>query len=460
MTRWDGFESARYWEMIELEMLKGCRWLALLAVTLFPAFSFLDYYSHRHLFTELSLVRFSTVVICLLGYLFIRNKKKFRCTFIYSILLVWVATFSVTLMCILQGGFKSPYYAGVGLVILATVVIMPIGPNKLFPIIMAQIAIYLFGIILGAGFAVEDTEAFINNFFFLFSNGVIGMTASHLKEGMRRESFERYLEIEKAQIDLQRSRDMLQVELKSEQGNVETLVRDLRDRKVELENALNLRDEFISLASHELNTPLTALKLQTQMARRKVSDNPLLQQEVDKILGTYEFQLQRLIRIVNDMLDITRIASGRLELERTSVDLVKTVQNVVDLMPVQEVDIRIRTNTAYLVGHWDNFKIEQLILNLLTNAIKYGNQKPVEILLYKNDNRAFMEVIDQGIGISPENQQRIFERFERAVLSREFSGLGLGLYITKQIVLAHEGNISLQSEPGKGSVFKIELPMT
>lgn len=460
MIHWDGSERDRYHEMVEQEMLKGSRWLALLALTIFPAFSLLDYYSHRHIFAELSLVRFSTTLIFFFCYFFIRKKEKFAHTYGFTIFLSLIADVSITLMCILQGGYQAPYYAGVNLVILATVLIMPVAPRKLAPIMFAIIGIYLCGILIGNGFVFEDTQDLVNNIYFLLTNVIIGLTACHLKERMRIESYDRYLQIEKAQFDLKRSRDMLQSELKSEQGNVETLVREIRDRKIELEKALNLRDEFISLASHELNTPLTALKLQTQLAKRKVGSNNVTPETLEKIIVTYDFQLQRLIRIVRDMLDISRISSGRLDLERTTVDLVETVQNVVDLLPYKEVEISIQTDSAFLLGHWDNFKIEQVILNLLTNAIKYGDQKPVQIKLYENGSKAFMEVIDQGIGIPVEDQSRIFERFERAVVSTEFSGLGLGLYITKQIVLAHDGTIDLMSQPGRGSTFKVELPLS
>jgi signal transduction histidine kinase len=170
-------------------------------------------------------------------------------------------------------------------------------------------------------------------------------------------------------------------------------------------------------------------------------------------------QTERLTGLVANLLDVTRAAAGKLELQRERFDLADVVREVAERFREQSaahVDLRLN---GPLVGTWDRLRVDQVITNLLSNAIKYGAGKPISIRAAAVDASAQLEVCDQGIGIAPEDQRRIFERFERAVSSSSYGGLGLGLYISRQIVDALGGSIRVESAAGAGSRFIVELPL-
>lgn len=232
-----------------------------------------------------------------------------------------------------------------------------------------------------------------------------------------------------------------------------------------LNNAVESRDEFLSIASHELKTPLTSLSLQTQTMKRAIGKgDPVAYSKprVDILLDQNEKHVQRLARLVDDMLDIGRMRTGKLTMDKEEFDICELVSEVTER-------IRPQFNAAHTsltvkhcegtIGRWDRFRIEQVFNNLLTNALKYGNQNPVELEIHSTKDKIKVRITDRGIGISPEHQTRIFERFERAISANEVSGLGLGLFIAKEIILSHKGNIGVESEPGKGSTFFFDLPI-
>lgn len=232
----------------------------------------------------------------------------------------------------------------------------------------------------------------------------------------------------------------------------------------ELQQSVRVRDEFLSIASHELKTPVTALSLQLQSvlraaARSTAEGNSLALVKISRA----ETQLMRLTRLIDNLLDVSRITAGRLDFEPEEVDLAQVVRESVDRLR----DEATRGGTPLVLhadtpvcGFWDRLRLEQVVTNLLTNAVKYGNGHPVELRVEQHaDGRARLTVQDHGIGISPENQARIFERFERAVSERQYGGLGLGLWITRQIVTALEGEIYVESAAGEGSLFTVELPL-
>lgn len=230
-------------------------------------------------------------------------------------------------------------------------------------------------------------------------------------------------------------------------------------------SAVNIRDEFLSVASHELKTPLTTLKLQAQMRRRSIEKGDLSKFEPDKIKKMAEEdenQLNRLIRLVDDMLDVSRLRTGKFALQLEEVNIVKLVKDVFErLSPqIQESGCEITLDSPEaILGYWDSYRLEQVLINLLTNAMKYGNKSPVLVNVKSLDSEVLIAVSDKGIGIKPGDMDRIFEQFERAISSREVSGLGLGLYIAKQIVMAHQGSIFVESSLGSGATFTIKLPL-
>lgn len=235
------------------------------------------------------------------------------------------------------------------------------------------------------------------------------------------------------------------------------------DSEAKLIAAVNSRDDFLSIASHELKTPLTSLKLQIQSAIRKISKNKdLTKVEMDDLLDKNEAQVNRLARLIDDMLDLTRVQSGKLSYNFQENDLSLILREVAERFRTQFEDsatiLQIECDNS-AVGLFDKERIEQAILNLLTNSIKYGEGKPVHVRLKTKDKKALIEVEDQGMGIDPENHNKIFERYERVVAANEISGLGIGLFISREIIQAHHGKLWVDSKVGQGSTFSMELPL-
>ncbi|MEW6056475.1 MAG: HAMP domain-containing sensor histidine kinase [Bdellovibrionota bacterium] len=239
----------------------------------------------------------------------------------------------------------------------------------------------------------------------------------------------------------------------------------LQKIRTQLKDALEAKEAFISVCGHELKTPLTSLTLQTQLAQRaiKAGNTALLSPDkVSNLVNQTDSQVRRLLRLVEDMLDHSRIQMGKLTLRPENVNFSELVEEVVARYQLQAESAGCSIwleNGVDLVGHWDRFRIEQVVTNLLSNAIKYGTGKPIEIRLTGQDGAALISVRDHGLGISKENHSKIFKQFERVSISNHIAGLGLGLYITKNIVEQHGGEIRVESEPNQGSCFTVTLPL-
>jgi two-component system, sensor histidine kinase and response regulator len=244
------------------------------------------------------------------------------------------------------------------------------------------------------------------------------------------------------------------------------LERTVEERTGELQEAIQARDEFLSIASHELKTPLTSLVAHLQMLLRSLQrgQQPPIEQ-LERRLQAAEQASKRLVKLINGLLDVSRISAGRLELELEAVDLAEVTREVVGRFE-QELaeggcllELGLEGAAGKAVGRWDRFRIEQVVTNLLANAIKYGPGKPIEVRVEVDGGKARLVVRDRGIGIAPEQVERIFGQFERAVSARHYGGMGLGLFIVRQIVEAHGGEIRVDSEPDAGSTFTVELPV-
>jgi signal transduction histidine kinase len=229
--------------------------------------------------------------------------------------------------------------------------------------------------------------------------------------------------------------------------------------------ALQARDEFLSIASHELKTPLTTLKLQAQLQSRLLKEDASGSLSSDR-LATYldksEGLVNRLDRLIDDMLDISRIRTGKLTINKERVNLSAVTKEVVDRLQSQSVAAtghRISFQAPEVLNcDVDVMRIEQVITNLVQNALKYGQGKSVDVTLSLESDSFVFSVSDKGMGISEENQLKIFQRFERVSDTSGISGLGLGLYISHQIVKAHGGEIWVVSNLGQGSTFFVRLP--
>jgi PAS domain S-box-containing protein len=225
----------------------------------------------------------------------------------------------------------------------------------------------------------------------------------------------------------------------------------------ELLEAVRARDAFLSIASHELRTPLTTLGLQVEAMSRS---NPPETTEFTQRCAAVKRQTKRLDRLVGMLLEVSRIATGRLTLDLEQVDMVEVVRDVVVEASVGVKNRPIALHAeAPVVGNWDRLRLLQIATNLVGNAVKYGRGRPIDVTVRLDGEVAVLEVVDHGIGISAEDRERIFDRFERAVSERHYGGLGLGLWITREIVKVFGGEIAVQSAPGEGSTFTVRLPV-
>jgi PAS domain S-box-containing protein len=229
-----------------------------------------------------------------------------------------------------------------------------------------------------------------------------------------------------------------------------------------VQEAVRARDEFLSIASHELRTPLTSMHLQMQSLLRTVHQarEAPSRERLESKLEVVDRQERRLAKLVDRLLDISRLTAGRLELELEEVDLAALVRDVAARF---EEDFRRAGSPLHVqaegpvIGLWDRMRLEEVVTNLLSNALKYGGGKPVEVSLEARSDRLLLRVRDQGVGIALEDQERVFERFQRVSDYRQ-GGLGLGLWIVRRILEAMGGCIHLESRPGAGATFTVELP--
>lgn len=240
----------------------------------------------------------------------------------------------------------------------------------------------------------------------------------------------------------------------------------------ELEQIDLLKDEFLSLAAHELRTPLTTIQGNVQMLRRilsKVKGQPSTEAELTqareremRTLDTIAHQVTRMNRLIAEMLDITRIHGNMLVLNKVdSVDLVVLVQHVIEPYQVQGREIILHTNNNHFTGTYDPDRIEQVLTNLVNNAVKYSPaDTPIVITMIHKNPEYIVAIRDEGAGISVEDQEHLFERFYRTEEAKTdgMDGLGLGLYISHEIITQHQGQMWCESEKGSGSTFSFSLP--
>ena len=226
-------------------------------------------------------------------------------------------------------------------------------------------------------------------------------------------------------------------------------------------DAIRVRDEFLTVASHELNTPVTSLRLTLQSLDRSIRGSRSGEmQAMAKLVERALRQGTRLARLNKALVDVSQLHGGRLPLEPENVDLATLLRQALNQLEPELSQARCSVHIQdgpQVVGHWDPDRIEQILTNLLSNAIKFGAGKPIEVFWGEEGGLARLVVEDHGIGIDPARQERIFECFERAA-SENYGGLGLGLYLSRRIAEAHGGTLWVQSQPGVGSSFTLELP--
>ena len=246
----------------------------------------------------------------------------------------------------------------------------------------------------------------------------------------------------------------------------EVLLRELNQTQQELQRSLRMRDEFMSLVAHELRTPLNTLFLETQMRSLQLKRGNTAAfggQQMEAMIQRDERQIKSMIRLIDDMLDVSRMRSGKLSIRPAKVELMNLLERVVSDLSLQAAttgsSLTLRPHEG-VDGCWDEFRVEQVIVNLLTNALRYGCGQPVEVSVERSGEMVRIDVRDQGKGIAPSDLERIFEPYERGARNGEPKGLGLGLYISRQLAISHGGELRVASKPGEGSVFSLVLPCT
>ncbi len=244
----------------------------------------------------------------------------------------------------------------------------------------------------------------------------------------------------------------------------ETLLRELNQTQGELQRSLRMRDEFMSLVAHELRTPLNTLFLETQMRSLQLKRGTLASiqpEQFDAMIKRDERQIKAMIRLIDDMLDVSRMRSGQLSIRPAQVELMTLLERVVSDLSLQAAATGCKLSLQEhppVQGCWDEFRIEQVVVNLLTNALRYGGGQPVEVSVQYAENLVRIHVRDEGKGIAQQDLERIFEPYERGARNGEPKGLGLGLYISRQLAVSHGGELRVTSKPGEGSTFTLSLP--
>jgi Na+/proline symporter/signal transduction histidine kinase len=231
------------------------------------------------------------------------------------------------------------------------------------------------------------------------------------------------------------------------------------------QDAIRARDEFLAIASHELKTPLTPLRLSIQAVRRALARSDLGSMQPERVrdlLARADVQILRLGSLVDDLLDATRIGTKRLRLDRRSLDLVALARDVIErhAEEARAAECVVTLHAPDQVrGEWDRARLEQVFTNLLTNALKYAPRAPIDVTITADAAAARLSVSDHGPGIPEGDLDRVFRPFERAVSYMHVSGFGLGLYIAREITEAHAGTLTVSSAAGEGCTFVVELPL-
>ncbi|WP_296948319.1 hybrid sensor histidine kinase/response regulator [uncultured Massilia sp.] len=271
-------------------------------------------------------------------------------------------------------------------------------------------------------------------------------------------------------LDQQRREMRRQMEaLEQSRREQEILLQELNATQAELQRSLRMRDEFMSLVAHELRTPLNTLFLEVQMRSLQLKRGNLPAfnaEQTGNMIKRDERQIKSMIRLIDDMLDVSRMKSGTLSIRPARVELMALLERVVNDLSLQAAaagcTVALRPHDA-VEGFWDEFRIEQVVVNLLTNALRYGGGGEVEVSVHLEDcgtrgHAVRIDVRDHGKGIAPDFIERIFEPYERGARSGEPKGLGLGLYISRQLATSHGGQLTVSSVAGQGATFSLTLP--
>jgi signal transduction histidine kinase len=260
-------------------------------------------------------------------------------------------------------------------------------------------------------------------------------------------------------------RETARLQALAAQQDAQEAAEELEESNKKLQEASNLKDRFLSIASHELKTPITTIRGLTQLVLRRLSKQQELSPEMEDMKKTWEKineQTTRLTALIDELLDVSSIRAGKMVLHKQACDLVQMCRDLIeDQQLLTGRPITLETTSEHMPIYADCERLGQVIVNLLSNAIKYSpKESPIEVRLCQQSDTLYIVVVDYGKGIPPDQQGRIFETFYRAPDAQSSAkGLGLGLAITKDIVERHNGHIWCESKPGQGSTFIVKLPL-
>jgi putative nucleotidyltransferase with HDIG domain len=394
----------------------------------FPVFGLLDYALYPEYIVQLILIRAGVVAASLVILLLIHTKLGTRFPREIAMVEYLVCGLSITFMVHLVGGYASPYYAGINLVLLVLLSILPLDIRRTIVLCSIIYAAYIVPILVRQ--RIDDPAIFLNNNFFLLCTIALVVLSSHLSSRMRFMEFSsRY---------------------------------NLAEANEELKKLDVMKSQFFANVSHEVRTPLTSIISPIQSLYQ--GDIGQLTTEQSKLVSQMYRNSLKLLDMINQMLDFSKFEAGKMVLRLSIMDLDETVRDI--LAVFEDVTRRKGIKLGYVLEakippvYLDADKIERILMNLLRNAIKFTESGSITVRIGKRDSFIFIEVEDTGIGIPPDHLPHIFKRFQQVDTSRtrRYEGTGLGLTITKEAVDLMKGSISVYSDEGKGTRFAIHFP--
>ncbi len=413
--RWDIATEDHFQRRLEEGSQKYYRPLLLVAIPFYSVFAIVHWVISPPEVLYKQLIVRAIVVGTLAALYFRRTHKWFIPVFVGSMTLGNIA------FSLIASGYEGSSYMSIGMLCFLFSNMFSWSPKRASLWVCGIIGSYLLAVSFKAGFHFDNKAAIVANIAFLFGCLIISIWGSYNSEVLKREIYAKSL-------------------------------------------ALDKRDEFISIASHELKTPITALKLRLQMIQREIQANQENLPSAEKWTRSMESSVDhvdRVTKLIDDMLDLSQSISGVMSFEMAEFNFSRLLRETAERFSPQFSSSGIKTHFEIdpdVVGIWDPKRMEQLVSNLLQNVVKHAKNVELEIVLKKRPEGAVLMIRDQGPGVPAKFHQRIFDRFERGNAKLSIAGLGMGLHISKQIVLAHGGKISIEPNREKGATFVVELP--
>ena len=410
----------------------GC----ILALILMPAGALLDHFVYPEHFWDILKIRLAADLFIIPVLVLLSTPFGRRHINIFGSLWAIVCALAISWMIYLTQGSSSPYYAGLNLVILVTCNLMPYTMLDAAAVCGITIGLYTLAIVLhGPPLVLRDV---FNNYYFLVLTAIISVTACGVFDRGRREDFRL-----RHQLDQQNSK--------------------LNESYTKLEELDRLRSQFYANISHELRTPLTLILAPVEDILRSGHQLP---DRVAEAIGIARINALRLLKLINDLLEVVRVDQGTTTLRREVVDLSTAAPAIVEsirmLAEAQGLTLTVIGDTTPLLVLADLSRIEKVLLNLLTNAIKFTPAGGGIIVSYRAmGQQLHLEITDTGVGIPEHELPFIFDRFRQVDGSstRTYQGAGIGLALVRELILEHKGSITVRSSLGKGTCMSVRLPL-